>query len=242
MHRAALLFVILAVSVVAVPLGGAGSGAGGTDERPPNATTDVDVSLYPDPPNRDGVTIRVNWDIEYPARSDQEARRARNDTLNVSWFRGDEELREFAEAYAEAEVDDYAIQIHHTPSESQYGEISVGKMAEFTLQLGVDRERVVLGPQLAEALHTGDELSIRLANDWTPATVTTDAQLSGTRWIVYVWQIGEGPSPRFELNASGVPNSTAPSGGDLGTGPILSVVALALVVTLLAVGTKRRRR
>lgn len=231
---------VLTAGVIAIVLLiGTGGGSPGiqADERPPGATTDVDVTTTPDPDQVDGVTIAVRWTTRYPASSAAEAERAQAGELDVSWFRGDEETAAFRSTYSESESEPPRPNVQHHASEYEHGEIVVWSKTEVTLQLGTDREELVLGPTLSESLATGDTFSVELLHDWEPVSATTEPEPSDVHWEMYSWRIGEDPEPRFELDASGVPDDPEPD-GELGNGPVVAVVALAMVVVALA---SRRR-
>lgn len=232
--------VLTTVGIAILLLAGTGGGSAGmqADERPPGATTDVDVTITPDPDQVDGVTIAVDWSTRYPARSTAEADRAQNGDLDVPWFRGDEETAAFHSAYSDSEPERPRVNVQHHASESGHGEIVVWSRTDVTLQLGTDERQLMFGPTLTESLEDGDTFGVELDHDWGPVSATTEPEPSGLHRETYSWRIGEGPDPRFEINASGVPDDPEPH-GELGNGPTVAVVALALATIALA--TKRRR-
>lgn len=238
MNRFALTLVV-AVLLVGGVLVFPGAGAEvQSDQRPTGATTEVELVISPDSDHVDGVTVTLRWTTRYPARSAAEAERAQEEELDVDWFHGDEETAAFRSAYSDSEREppQPTVQLHS--SEYEHGEIVVWSHTTVTLQLGTDTDQLVLGPNLTESLAAGDSFRVELLKKWEPVSATTEPEPSNVQWKTYYWRIGEDPAPRFELNASGVPDDPE-AHGEAGNGPIVAVVALAIVT--LALAAKRRR-
>lgn len=240
-HRAAWVPSVLGLLLLLV-LSGApvASTVQATDERPAGATTYVYVSIDNAPSGTGDIALNVDWETRYPARSEDEARRAQNGTLDTSWFRGEEEMASFAARYPDADVRTASTNVHYRTDGGDHGEIHVVAGTTPRIQFDSDRDRIEIGPQLAQNLSDGDRLTVEIDRGWNPEAATIESQSSGLDSKAYVWEIGTDPSPRFVLNESGTSDST--TGGDLGSGPIVAVVALALVATLLAAGAKYRDR
>lgn len=230
----AILAVALLLAVAASP---AASTASQSDDRPPNATTYVDVSISNSASDSYDISVHVTWVTTYPARSAQAGDRADEETLDTPWFRGEEKLAAFASEYPDAEVRPSGVDTQHLSNGGMYGEINVITGTTVELQFDSDREQIVLGSMLAASLSPDDRLRVEIPHYWTPESATVESERTGVTKKGYTWWIGEGPSPRFALNESGV--SSESSGGALGPSSIVPVVALALVAVILGAATRR---
>lgn len=236
--RSVILATILFATLL---LAGTVGGSGGmqVDDRPRNSTTSVLVEIWHADEDHGGIKLDAVWDTTYQARSAAEARRAQNGTLNVSWFRGDEELAAFATTYPDAAVRSSWQQVRYQEAGGPHGEITVITGTMLYVHFGEERDRIVLGPQLATNLSDGDRMTVSRFETWKPAEVSTPATRDDYSWDDHEWRIGSDPTPRFVLNESGVPErEELPPDGDvffLNVHAIVVLLLYALVGVILAV-------
>lgn len=204
--RGGTVVAVLAVTLVGVAFAGLPVDAQEMDEPPESgsqATVDIGGSLGGDTP----PTLVIGWTTTYPARTAEEARQARNESLDLSWFRGDDVLGSVAEQYPNATVRYNRTRVQYHQDEGDYGEIHVRASIRIEGLFRGGRERVTVGPTLGEALSDGERLTVTTPGSWTPANATDEGvYLRGDR-LRYTWVIGEGPEPLLEYNRSGVPEA-----------------------------------
>lgn len=203
---------------------------------PSDKHTGVDINIGESGADGNPTQVGISWTVHYPARSETEAERAQDGTLDPSWFRGDEVLQTIATEYEGGNVSRPDLHISMNPTENEHGRIVISTSIGIDDAFAGNRSKIEFGSQFIEHLSAGDSLEVVLApEDWEPETVTTSPDF-GRGQKSYFWQIGEDPEPHFVLNES----ATQEDNDALGSGPIVAVVAFALLAALLAIRARRR--
>lgn len=221
------LVLLLLGSVLVVPGAGASDQS---DDAPSDANTTVDITLQGSSDENPGTELLLYWTVIYDAPSAEAARKAENGTLDVSWFEGDEAVQAVAANYPGSDVEIQAVQIAHDDVNSQHGQIRVYSRLHIADLFANEREQIVIGPTLAEQLSNGDDVKLTRPEHWKPTetNVSGDDRRGGE--VVHRWTIGEDPEPRMVLNESAAEDA----GLQLGNGPVVAVVAIALATIALA--------
>ncbi|MFC7237124.1 hypothetical protein ACFQS4_02655 [Saliphagus sp. GCM10025317] len=209
-----------------------GQSGDGHGEPPENATYVVKIT----PKAPDAAQVRV--EISYEARSTAELQRARNETLDIAWFRGEEIVQD---AMAANDLDSDAVEHprrgYSVPRGDDAETITIRYSVQWTDIPTTDDDRIRIGPGFAAALESGDEFRVAVpAERWENWTVNRDKADTVTHaQQIYVWTIGDDPAPEIVLYRGDV---AAESDDSLERSPAVAIFALLLIAGLLA----RRRR
>lgn len=217
----------IALLVVVSGLAGATAGeptqqnASDLDTHPDDGNYEVEVS--PEGPGETHVSISYS----YQPRSPSERQRARNETLQTEWFRG-QDILDGAISFDNRSTNDFE-DIYTSLNYIEEDRIIVARSLNWPGFMQ-DRDRVVIGPGFASHLDDGDELDVQLDTyDWANwSTPDEDAGSAGESGITFTWTIGEDSEPRLVLNRS---DYKSHEGDELGPVPfVLPILAVALLL------------
>lgn len=206
MTRAAIVGIFLALLLVTSI-----ASAGATEhELPPpdaeNSTNGVVITVGSGSFD-DEIGISIEWVTSYPARSEAEAERARNETLDTDWHQGHDYVRAVRERHPGGRIDINFTAIEHRQSETyDHGEITVRTKVRWVGPFN-ENDRVVFGPELADRLSRGDGVRITISDDWSVANASVDP-VQGNAIDSYRWTIGDGPEPHFVITEDAVPEES----------------------------------
>lgn len=227
---------LLVLAVLAVPPAG-GSGIQTAAERPPGTVTGVEIQLGG---SRGHSWGRVSWTVVYPARSEEEAARAANETLAVDWFRGAEHVRAAVGTHTGSGVTSGGTDVTQVPSDdgSDYGRIVVNYRATWEGLFAGNRSQVVIGPGFATELSPGDSFQVHVPEPWEAESANTERLPAGEVYDYYNWTIGEDPTPRVVFDESVLGPEPPSSDGErvAGPGPALALLAVVVAAVLRRYG------
>lgn len=142
------------------------------------------------------LTVRV-W---YPARSETEAKRAENGTLDPAWFDGDGRIRRIFNVTAgrnDRLTETGTSALHsdrlsgRVPSTPRHGWIVLEHSVGWINYLGPE-DRIVVGQQYLDALDEDWTLVVWTPADWTPSRVNGDPVRAGaSHGVSYRWTVGD---------------------------------------------------
>jgi len=207
LFRFAVLCVLLTVLITGVTAGATASGIvsatdgvaqnqSNAEQAPQNATYEVVVT--PKSP----TSARITVEISYEARTDAELQRARNGTLDSSWFRGEAIIEQWQAARNNSSDSIEDVRLMNDVSEEGTGRTIVRSTeATWTPFIAENTNQTVLGPSFAAVLHDGDEFRVRLYDaTWENWNASTEGVYTRQRdSYTFRWTIGEEPPPRLIL-------------------------------------------
>lgn len=222
------LVLVVALSGLATPSSGDSiQNETDLDTHPDDGHYEVEVN--PEGPGEAYLSIAYS----YQPRSPTERYRARNETLQTAWFRG-QDILDGAISFnnrSTSDFEDIYTSLNYVEEENR---ITVARSLNWPGFMQ-DRGRVVIGPGFASQLEDGDEFEVQLATyDWANWSSNFEAgRVSGESGSTYTWTIGEDPEPRLVLNRSGYKSH---EGDELGPIPfVLPVVALVLLTVAVRI-------
>jgi len=216
--------VLVAFIMVSVAAGTGVSADAANGSEPQDASRQAEVYVSEASGSDHEFVMNVTWVVVYDASSTEEVNEAQNGTLDPSWYDGETALRAIASEYPGSEVEYYDPVVRYTPSSEEHGTISITTGLTIRGLFADSQKTVVIGPTIGEHLSTGDRIRLIPRNGVEPDSVNTDKQnLRGIE--TYVWEIGNGESPRFVLESG----SNSQSDGTLSQSIISTLVAIAIV-------------
>lgn len=209
-------------------------------ERPTeNVTERLVVSVDPDTTT---ATLRVI--VFYPARTDVEAAKAANGTLDPGWFQGQERIQRIFDAASDHgdSLANGSTSVTHaetlsgrTPSEPEYGWVRISYETAWYGYLEGETDLRIDDAYLAQ-LDDGWELHVAIPTEWEPSTVAGDPvqEPTGQQLTRYRWTItSDLPSPLLVVEdpVTTQESEDSPLGSAGGLVPALVALLAVLAVT-----------